>query len=122
LISNKYLPILQEEGKKLLLFFVALLIVYLIAYSTQDIWTVIRVVASLFWFLVLPGFVTISFWREQFSFIERLIIGIVLSMAIAGVFSYFLNLLNLHVRWYGWIIPTVVLFVDGIIVYFRKEK
>jgi hypothetical protein len=66
---------------------------------------------ALFYIFTLPGFVLLS--RKKF--LERLILGTILGFAMIGIFSYYIGLLGLPIK-YHLIIPTIITIIG-----FTKE-
>ena len=85
--------LLVKELKYVGLLFIIVIITFKIAFFKESFIILIRNVLSLFWLFVLPGYFLMLYWKEKLEFIERFIIGIVLSAAIIGIFSYYLGLI-----------------------------
>ena len=101
--------------------FLLMIGIFKIVFFNENLFIVIKIVASLFWLFVLPGFIAMFYWKEQMDFIERLIIGTVLSAGINGIVSYYLGLIGLHIQYHVFILPPVIMLIGAIILY-RKHK
>jgi len=51
-------------------------------------------------------------WKERFDFLERLIAGSVLGIALVGLSSYYLTLFKLNIRWQYILVPLILLIVS----------
>ncbi len=118
---NGFNDIIIKEIKKISLFFLVLFIIMEIALFNSTILLVLRITASIFFLFVLPGFCIMFLWYNKFDFLERLIIGIVVSVALEGIISYYLNLLNIHSRFYG-IISIIIILTSALVLIYLKYK
>ncbi|MCH8004060.1 MAG: hypothetical protein IH934_05520 [Nanoarchaeota archaeon] len=61
------------------------------------------------------------YWKGTLGFIERFIIGVALSAALIGIFSYYLGLLGLNINYQVIVLP-LILILFGVIINIRKTK
>jgi uncharacterized membrane protein len=112
-----------EDVKKELqyvgILFLIALIIFKIAFFKENILVLSRTVLSLFWLFVLPGYFIMLYWKEKIGFLERFIIGVALSAAIIGIFSYYLGLMGLNIRYHTFVLP-LVLILAGLLANLRK--
>ena len=100
----------------------AIVVIIKIAFYKEGISIVIRTAFGIFWLFILPGVSILYYWHEKMAFIERLIIGIVLSSALIGISSYYLGLLGLHIKYHAVVIPLALLICGGFIIFFKLKN
>lgn len=110
-----------KELKYMGLLFIIAIIIFKIAFFKEGFIILIRNVLSIFWLFVLPGYFLMLYWKEKLEFTERFVIGIVLSAAIIGIFSYYLGLIGLNIKYHTIVLPLILIFI-GIIINYRKKK
>ena len=110
-----------KEMKYIGLILVLVLIIFKIAFYKENLVVLFRTVLSLFWLFVIPGYFIMLYWKEKLDFVERFIIGIVLSAAIIGVFSYYLGLIGLNLKYHAIALPLILMLL-GILINFSKTK
>ncbi len=108
----------KEMIYTLIVFFIAIAI-FKIAFFKESFIVVLRMVLSLFWIFVLPGYFMMLYWRENLEFMERLVIGIVISAALAGILSYYLGLIGLNIKYHAVLLPPILI-LAGILASLRK--
>ncbi|MBI3035448.1 hypothetical protein HYY71_03925 [Candidatus Woesearchaeota archaeon] len=96
------------------------MIIFKIVFFKERLIVVFRIVLSLFWLFALPGYFIMLYWKEKLEFIERFIIGTALSAGIIGVFSYYLGLLGLNIKYHAFLLP-LILILTGLIAAARKK-
>ena len=110
-----------RELKYIGIMFLISLIIFKIAFFKENLYILFRSVLSLFWLFVLPGYFLLLYWKEKLSFTERFIIGIALSAAVIGIFSYYLGLIGLNIKYHTIVLPLILISL-GILANFRKAK
>ena len=110
---------MKKEAKYLGLLFVIVLIAFQIAFFKENILVTLRYVLSLFWIFVLPGYFLMLYWHEKLGFLERILIGIALAAAVTGIFSYYIGLMGLHIKYHTIVLPLIIIIV-GLIATLRK--
>ena len=118
-MNKETFELAKKEFQYVGILFFIMLIIFKIIYYKDDLIVSLRFVGSLFWLFVLPGFCLMLYWREKLDFTERIVIGIAVSAAIIGIFSYYIGLLGLNIKYHGIILP-IVLILAGISLNFRK--
>ena len=108
-----------KELKYLGILFLLALIIFKIAFFKENIVVLIRTVVSLFLLFALPGYFIMFYWKEKIDFLERFVVGISLSTAIIGIFSYYTGLLGLDIKYHMFLLPVVLILI-GIIINIRK--
>ena len=119
--NQRFLSVVKRELKYIGMIFVLSLIIFKIAFYKENLVVLFRSVLSIFWIFVLPGYFILLYWKEKLSFIERFIIGIVLSAAIIGVFSYYLGLIGLNIKYHVIVLPLILILL-GILINFSKNN
>ncbi len=112
--------ILKKEGTYLLILLFTMAAMLKIIFLSESIVATTRTAASLFWLFVLPGFALMYYWQEKLEFVERLIIGTVLGLAITGVVGYNISLLGINMKYHAIILPALMLAVGAVIVLKKK--
>lgn len=113
---------IKKEGELIGILFLVSLIMFKILFYQENITTIIRVVASFFWLFVIPGLFIMFYWKEQIGFMERFIVGTIVSAAIIGVSSYYMALWGIHAKYHGGIIPSMIIVIMSIIYFVKKSK
>ncbi|MAG92101.1 hypothetical protein CMO83_05490 [Candidatus Woesearchaeota archaeon] len=118
-MNKEVFKIVKDEVKYIGILLVAALIIFKIVYFKENLIVIFRSVISLFWLFVLPGYIIMLYWREKLGFTERFVIGIGLSAAVIGIFSYYFGLLGLNIKYHGVLLPIILILI-GIIINLRK--
>jgi|TARA_Y100000310_G_scaffold336415_1_gene420886 uncharacterized membrane protein len=118
-LNKEVFKIVKDEVKYIGILLVAALIIFKIVYFKENLIVIFRSVISLFWLFVLPGYIIMLYWREKLGFTERFVIGIGLSAAVIGIFSYYFGLLGLNIKYHGVLLPIILILI-GIIINLRK--
>ena len=98
------------------LLFLAVLIIFKIAFYNENLIVILRNVLSLFWLFVLPGYFIMLHWSKNLDFTERLIIGTALALGVIGSASYYLGLFGLHIKYHTVVLPTAIILLSFIIM------
>lgn len=114
--------VLKRESLYLIYLFVALCLIFKIVFYQEKVLVLFRAVLGFFWLFILPGFAVMYYWTDKFDFLERLIFGAVLGVAIIGISSYYLTLFKINLHWQYLIIPVIMLAVSGIMVWRKSKK
>jgi len=108
-----------KELKYLGILFLLALIVFKIAFFKENLIVLFRTVFSLFWLFALPGYFIMLYWKEKLGFLERFVIGILMSAAIIGITSYYLGLWILSIKYHAIVLPLSLIAI-GIAINMRK--
>ena len=104
-----------EDMKKELMYigllFIIALVVFKIAFFKEEVTVLLRTVLSLFWLFVLPGYFILLYWKEKLGFMERFIVGIMVSAAIIGIASYYIGLIGLNLKYHAILLPLVLIII-----------
>lgn len=112
----EFLNKLKTEGVILAAFYIVFGILMQYLFYNEEFLSTLRVVSSIFWLFILPGFVIMYHWHDKMDFTERLIMGTVLGLAIMGVFSYNFGLLGLNLTTSAIIFPIISLALGAFII------
>ena len=117
----------KDKGTKLkgelighLVLYLALSIVFQIAFYRESVVIVQRFLGGLYWLFVLPGATLLLAWGDRWGFVERAVAGTALVFAVIGTASYYLGIVGLHVKYHGFLF-TPVLIVIGIAAYWWRK-
>ena len=106
---------LVKELKYLGILVLLAFIIFKIAFYKENFVVLLKTVLSLFWLFVFPGYFAMLYWKEKIGFLERFFIGILLSAAIIGIFSYYIGIAGLDIRYHFILIPLLVISVGTIL-------
>ena len=120
-MKKEVFELLKKEMKSVFSILLVLIVLFKVVFFKEDILVVLKIVLSIFWMFMLPGYVIMIYWSGKLDFIERLIIGTALSTAIMGVFSYYLGLAGLHIKYHTFILPLATI-IFGFIAAIKKKK
>ena len=118
-MKKEAFELVKKEMQYVALLFLVLLIAFKIAFFRENLVVILRTVFAMFWMFILPGYFIMLYWQDKLGFMERLIIGIALSAATIGAFSYYLGLIGLHIKYHAFVLPVLLILI-GIIFSFRK--
>ncbi|MBN2454047.1 hypothetical protein JXB11_00725 [Candidatus Woesearchaeota archaeon] len=110
--------VLKTEGIYLIALFAAIVIITKIAFSGSSLGEVIKLVGSVYWLWVLPGFMLMYFFGKL-GFGERLVLGGIGMLGIYGVGSYYLGILGLNLGISIYALPLLAILAAGFIIYRR---
>jgi len=119
--NHRFLRVIIKEFQYIGIIFLLALIAFKIAFFKENLIVLVRNVLSLFWLFILPGYFLMLYWKEKIGFLERFIIGIVLAAAIIGVFSYYLGLLGLNIKYHTIVLPLILILL-GVVINYKKHK
>ncbi|MBW2989447.1 hypothetical protein KY358_03955 [Candidatus Woesearchaeota archaeon] len=111
----------KKESMHIGILFLIVLAAFKVFFTESSILLVSRVVFSIFWLSLVPGFYLMYYFVEKMDFIERLIIGTIFGFAVNSISGYNLGLLGVDVKVQIFLVPITCLIIAGIIIY-RKEK
>ena len=112
--------LIKKESRYLGLLLLSALVIFKITFFKENLIVLLRTVLSLFWLFVLPGYIIMLYWKEKLEFIERFIIGIALSTGMIGIFSYYLGLTGVNIKYHAILLPSVIIII-GFFIVIKKE-
>ena len=120
-MKKESLSKLKKELSYVGILFILFIVIFKIIFFKENLMVVFRVIISIFWLFVLPGYAAMFYWNDKLDFTERLIIGIALSAAIIGIFSYYLGIIGINIKYHTIILPSILI-LTGILVNVKKIK
>lgn len=96
-----------KEGLRLGILLAAAFVSVQVAFFKESPIVVAKIVLSLFFLFVLPGWCMLYIWREKFGFLERTTAGTILAAAVFLIFTYFTGFIGLKVNISTWIAPFI---------------
>ena len=102
---------IKEESKYIGILFVIWLAIFKIIYFKESIAVLLKIVASLFWLFVIPGYFAMLYWREKLEFAERFVIGVLISAGVIGIFSYYAGLMGLNIKYHAFVLPPAIIII-----------
>lgn len=100
---------LVKELKNLLMTLAAALAIMKIAYYAEGLGTILSTTLALSWLYVLPGYAMTFYWRNSFTFIERVAAGTVIAIAVTSILSYYLGISGLKIQSQTIILPGAII-------------
>src|SRR3989344_5829700 len=119
-LRKEVFDLVRKELVHISLLFLLVLFIFKIAFFKENLVVLLRTVLSLFWLFVLPGYFIMLYWKERLEFIERIVIGIALSAGVIGVFSYYLGIIGLNIKYHAVLLPLAVI-IAGLIAAVNKR-
>ena len=107
-LSKETFEIIKKESQYLGIIFLFSLAIFKIIFSKEELIILFRMILSLFWLFVLPGYFAMLYWGEKLDFTERLIVGIALSAAIIGISSYYIGIIGLDIKYHTILMPLMI--------------
>ena len=98
------------------------ILVFKIIFFKENLMVVFRTVLSIFWMFIIPGYFILFYWREKLNFTERLIIGIASSAAVIGIFSYYLGIIGINIKYHTIILPLIMIFIGSFLTLREIKK
>ena len=98
------------------------ILIFKISFFRESFLGTLRVVLSLFWLFVLPGYAVMLYWNDKLHFIERFLIGIGVSAAIIGILSYYFGISGLNIKYHTILLPSLLIALGITITILKKTK
>ncbi len=109
----------KKEASYIGILFIIAVVMFKIAFYKESFFMLLKIVLSLFWLFLIPGYFIMLFWKERLGFVERAVIGTSFAAAIIGISSYYISLMGLNLKYHSIALPLLVIFI-AIIVNFKK--
>lgn len=120
-MKKEVFELVKRELGYIGILFLIVLLIFKIAFFKENFLVLFRNVLALFWLFALPGYFVMLYWSEKLEFIERLIIGIALSVGLIGILSYYFGLLGLNIKYHTVLLPLAIVLI-GLFITIRKES
>ena len=118
-MKKEIFDIVKKESRYIGLLFLLCIAILKAVYFKEDILVVLRLLLSLFWLFILPGYFFMLYWGEKLDFTERIIVGIGAAAALIGIFSYYAGLIGLDMKYHTILLPLAMI-IAGIIMSSKK--
>ncbi len=120
-MNKEAFDFIREELKYMGILLAAGLVIFKIIYFNENFAVLLKIVASLFWLFVIPGYFAMLCWREKLGFAERIVIGVLASAAILGIFSYYLGLIGVDMKYHSFVL-SVLIIISGLSAAMMKKS
>jgi uncharacterized membrane protein len=119
-LKNKQLiERLKEEGLYLGVMFAVILIIFKIIFYKESILSLVRLIFSLYYIILLPGYFIMIYWIDKIDFKERFVLSVVVGTIVIGLLSYYIGINGLNIKFHVIPLPLIVI-VGSIILNLRK--
>lgn len=98
---------LKDEILQISILYLAIIGIFKLLFFNEDIIVVLKVVSGFYFVFLIPGFAMMYYWNEKLDFLERLIIGTVLGMAVFGIISYYTGLMGFNLKYQSYVLPVL---------------
>ncbi len=113
---------LKDDLIHLGLFFLACLAIFKTVFFKEDLQVVIMSVGGFFYTFIIPGFALMYYFNDKFDFIERLVVGTALGLAVFGIVSYYTGLFGLNIRYQSLLLPGLFVIAGSFLYYLRERR
>ena len=118
-MKREIFNLVKKEFMYIALLLLLVLIMFKIIFFKENLIVLLRNALSLFWLFALPGYFIMLYWKDKLEFMERFLIGVALAAGAIGIFSYYLGLIGVHIRYHAVLLPLLLILV-GITANLRK--
>ena len=115
-LGNELISIIKKELKIIGILFIVLILLFKIIFYQESLWIIFKLIISLFWAFVLPGFALMYYWHKKLNFLQRIIIGTVFGFVLVSLTSYVALLFELSLKYQAIIIPLLYLIISVFII------
>ena len=113
--------IFWKEKAYLFLVWLGLFAILQIVFYKENFLSTVRISLSIYFMSVVAGFSWMYYWYEKLDFLERLVLGSVLGLALSGVSMYYLSFIGIGPKITSWIMPLLFGVLGLIFVFYRKR-
>ncbi len=113
---------LKQELIYLTILLVILIVLFKILFHKETFTIILRTILTIFWLFLLPGYSIMFYWNNKLNFLERLIIGTVLGIAIIGVIGYNLGLIGITIIYHTIFLPIITIAIASFITWKKIKK
>ena len=121
-MNREIFSLVKKESKYIGIILAAALIITQAIYYKENFVVVLKITASLFWLFAVPGYFATLYWHDRLEFAERFVVGILLSASIIGIFSYYIGLIGLNMKYHAFILPPVIIIMGWVAVIKKKSS
>lgn len=94
---------------ELLVFYIAMILLFKIIFYKEGLFNILKLSSMLFFGFILPGFMVMSIW--DFGFIEKIFVGLAISISFISIMSFYLNLFGLNSKYHLVILSPLMILV-----------
>ena len=116
-LDKDVVSMIKKECLYLIYIVLGLIILLKIIFYNESFLVTTRIAALVWWMFILPGWSLMLYWQSKLDFLERVVIGAGIGIAVFGVVGYNLSILGLDLKYHSVIIPLVMLLVGGWIIW-----
>ncbi|HLD43202.1 MAG TPA: hypothetical protein VJB08_04415 [Candidatus Nanoarchaeia archaeon] len=116
-LDKDVVSMIKKECLYLIYIVLGLIILLKIIFYNESFLVTTRIAALLWWMFILPGWSLMLYWQSKLDFLERVVIGAGIGIAVFGVVGYNLSIIGLDLKYHSVIIPLVMLLVGGWIIW-----
>ena len=121
MVAEELIKTLKKESIYLAVLISLGIIIFKILFFKEDFLVVAKVVLSLFFIFIMPGFYLMYYWYDKLDFTNRFIIGFSLSAVLIGSISYHLGILGLNIKYHTFVLPLILLILAVVIIIRKKN-
>ncbi|MBI2661726.1 hypothetical protein HYX09_05695 [Candidatus Woesearchaeota archaeon] len=121
-MSKEVFDKIREESAYLGIIALVSIIIFKIIFYNESTINVLRIVFSLLWLFGLPGYFLMLHWQESLDFRERFVVGIALAAAVVGISSYYLGLIEINIKYHGFMLPPIIIAIGLVSSIMKKTK
>lgn len=121
-MKKEVFDLMRKEGFYILYLFLAVLLIFRIAFFKDSLLVVMRSALAVFWVFVIPGYFGMLFWHEKLDFVQRLLIGTALAAGLTGTISYYLGLIGLNIKYHTVLLPLLIIILGLLLLLMKKKE
>ena len=117
-VNNRFSSLiadLKSEYLSLSIVLGLIILMFQIVYYNENFFNTIKISLTIFLLFIIPGYIFMLNYARKLDFIERLVVGTILTIGIIGSLSYLTGLVGFHSK-YHWAFAIVTMFA-GLILY-----
>lgn len=103
----------SKEIRNLLIFIVLFFVLLKIGFYKEGLGVIFKACMAITIMDIIPGYLLSDLLFPSSGYLERMIIGIALSLAIIGIFGYYLGLIGLHIKYFIYVFYAGLLISYG---------
>ena len=116
-LNQEALTKARKEINYILMLFALFLVVFKIIFFKENFIFVLKSVFAIFWLFLIPGYFVMLYWENKLNLIERIVLGVALSAALIGIFSYYLGIIGINIQIHTIILPLVLIIIGALLFY-----
>ena len=97
-------------------------IVLKLLFPVSTITTVAKLMGSVLWLFVLPGYGIMLPWQNELELKERVIVGMLAAAGLLAIASYYLGIAGMHIRMHTLLFPALIILCSGALHWYRTRR